>query len=1093
MSLLPADANSTLLQILNGLITSDNVTRSNAERALEADWFNDKGLEMLLLFFAEQAVSGASDLVKSFSAVIFRRYALRIPPDNAGSMTATSIGIVSEPVRAQIRTLLYNGFVSEQSKGVRHKLADAISEVAKSDISPPGTWDNLLPTLFEATKSTDVSFRESAFRVFSAQPSIIVPYVKDVLEIFNNGFMDPDDTVRIAASGAFVAYFSILPKKEWGAFSPLLPTLLNSLPKYLEAGNEDALTSELESLIELVSLAPKMFKPMLPTIIEFCSTITKNLELDSSTRLASLELLTTFCEASPNMCKLVPSYMESIVVLTLQLMTEICPDDEEAAEWNSNTDRDSSDEEEYEAARNSLDRAALSLGGKVLAEPLFKYLTQMMSSSGWRDRQAALMALSSAAEGCNDVLIAEIPKILDLVLPLLNDPHPRVQYACCNALGQISTDFADYIQKNFGNRILPALISKLNNGSVPRVQTHAAAALVNFSENATEDILEPYLDNLLTNLLTLLQGPHRYVQEQVLTTIAIVADAAETKFIKYYDTLMPLLLNVLKSDLGKENRLLKAKSIECSTLIAAAVGKEKFSQHSQELIQIFAEIQKTTEDDDDPVKPYLDQGWNTICSIIGTEFLPYLPEVLPSLIEQGKAEQIIKLVDEGDEVNQDEKWDVYPLAGKHVALHTALLDDKVAAMEILKSYADVLQGSFYPYVTPIVSEILLPALDFYFHDGVRDSAAGALPTFLASAKVATGNKSQETLSLWNNIANKLIESLEGEPLTDVLVSYYTAFYNCLIIVGDDPLNNSQLSAFVKSVDINLQGVYGRIKERDEAEQGREEQFDEGLEEENSEFTDEELLDEINKTISTVFKFSKAKFVPAFQDLAQTLSTLLLEDSKSLKLCGLCMVSDLIEHTGPNSAIFKDLFINPVGESLTSSQAPVREVASYVIGVAALNGGDEYADFAVAALQPLFKMISVPDAKLDDNITATETAVAAIAKVLHVYGSRLNNLDGLIESWIQGLPIVVDNQSAPFAYSFLAHLIENNHPIIQKQIPKVVDSVIQSLINGCLSGKTAEKAVNAVKQLLGTIPQDDAMTLIQRYSSDEQQLIQKWFS
>ena len=115
------------------------------------------------------------------------------------------------------------------------------------------------------------------------------------------------------------------------------------------------------------------------------------------------------------------------------------------------------------------------------------------------------MALSSAAEGCADVLMNEIPKILDMILPSLEDEHPRVQYAGCNALGQMSTDFADVIQRTSGDRILPALISKLTNKSVPRVQAHAAAALVNFSEAATKEVLEPYLDDLLNNLLILLQ------------------------------------------------------------------------------------------------------------------------------------------------------------------------------------------------------------------------------------------------------------------------------------------------------------------------------------------------------------------------------------------------------------------------------------------------------------------------------------------------------------------------------------------------------------------------------------------------------------
>ena len=39
------------------------------------------------------------------------------------------------------------------------------------DASPAGTWNELIPALFEATRNEDPSFRESAFRVFLHHPS----------------------------------------------------------------------------------------------------------------------------------------------------------------------------------------------------------------------------------------------------------------------------------------------------------------------------------------------------------------------------------------------------------------------------------------------------------------------------------------------------------------------------------------------------------------------------------------------------------------------------------------------------------------------------------------------------------------------------------------------------------------------------------------------------------------------------------------------------------------------------------------------------------------------------------------------------------
>jgi hypothetical protein len=1091
MSALPDDIHAVLTQLLNNLSTSDNSIRSAAEKVLENEWTSQNNVQMLLTFLAEQSCLSSTEEVRAFAAVLFRRIAIKSPKE-LSSVTDRTIGVISEPVRQQIRAILLQGFMSPQSNQVRHKLSDAISEVAKEDASPLGSWNELIPALFEATTNSDASFRESAFRVFSSAPELIdKSYIDQVLPIFNSGFADENDDVRIAACIAFVAFFREVPKKSWQALSPLLPSLLNSLPRFLQNGQDQALASVLESLIDLVELAPKMFKDMFPTIIEFCAAVSKNKDLDSNTRMAALELLTTFAEVSPSMCKRTSSYTDNVVLITLSMLTEVCFDDVDAAEWNNNDDTEDDDEEpEHDAARQALDRVSLRLNGQSLAAPLFQYLPAMISSSEWRERQAALMALSSAAEGCADVLIDEIPRLLDMILPTLQDSHPRVQFACCNALGQMSTDFADVIQRTSGNRILPALISMLTNKSVFRVQAHAAAALVNFSEAASKEILEPYLDDLLNNLLGLLQSPKKYVQEQVLTTIAIIADAAEKKFIKYYDTLMPLLTSVLKSDLGNESRLLKAKCIECSTLIALAVGKEKFAPHFQELIQIFGAIQETAIEDDDPVKQYLEQGWGRICRIVGKDFLPYLPAVLPPLLVAAKATQDISLLEEeqAEEFNSNEEWDVINLSGKHIAVHTAALDDKVSAMDLLRTYAIQLKADFFPWVKEIIQDIGIPALDFYLHDGVRGSAALTLASLLRCSVLATGNSSNETLGFWSQISNKLVEVLNNEPVPELLVAYYTSLVESVNVLGPNSLSTNQLDSLAKSINSNLVEIYERIKARD----NEDDEYTEDVEEDADEYTDEELLDEINKAISAIFKNAKSNFLPAFQALAPTIASFINDENTNIKLCGLCVVCDILEHCGPESMVYKDMFTNVVGESITSAHAGIRQAASYSVGVAAQHGSDNYAEFCLACLEPMFKMASVPDARAEENIHATENSVAAIAKVCHRFASAVPNLDAVLEQWIGLLPIIQDESAAPFAYTFLSELIQNQSSAVNNQIPKVIESIIQSLAHASISGNTAERVVATARQLLGSMPQAEAMALLQKNPS-ELDVVQKWFS
>ena len=92
------------------------------------------------------------------------------------------------------------------------------------------------------------------------------------------------------------------------------------------------------------------------------------------------------------------------------------------------------------------------------------------------------------------------------------------------------------MQKKFNNVILSQMIPLLEDAGNPRVQAHCAAALVNFMEDADKPQVEPFLDQIFSKLVALLNSNKTYVQEQVITTIATVAECAEDLFEKVFYT-----------------------------------------------------------------------------------------------------------------------------------------------------------------------------------------------------------------------------------------------------------------------------------------------------------------------------------------------------------------------------------------------------------------------------------------------------------------------------------------------------------------------------------------------------------------------------
>lgn len=92
--------------------------------------------------------------------------------------------------------------------------------------------------------------------------------------------------------------------------------------------------------------------------------------------------------------------------------------------------------------------------------------------------------------------------------------HPRVRYAACNAVGQMSTDFAPIFEKKFHDKVIPGLLMVLDDNANPRVQAHAGAALVNFSEDCPKNILTPYLDAIMGKLESILTAKFQELVEK---------------------------------------------------------------------------------------------------------------------------------------------------------------------------------------------------------------------------------------------------------------------------------------------------------------------------------------------------------------------------------------------------------------------------------------------------------------------------------------------------------------------------------------------------------------------------------------------------
>jgi len=1071
MSVLGPDIHKALNQLLHGLQSSDNVVRSQAEETLNNEWVTPRP-DVLLMGLVEQ-IQAADDQnvpfpscsslgaksetltdatihqIRSYAAVLFRRIATRTRKDPASDATKDLFLTLQQPQRDAIRQKLLDCLTAEAAATVRNKTSDAVAEVARQYTEESEPWPGLLERLFSLSQSQDATQREAAFRIFMQAPGIIEKQHEEVvLTVFTKGFKDYDVSVRLGAIEAFASFFRSINKKSQKKYYALLPDILNILPPLKDAGDSDQLSSALTALTGLADVAPRMFQPLFNNLVTFSISVIQDKELSDLARQNALELMATFADHAPAMCKKDPSYTSEMVTQCLSLMTDVGVDDDDAAEWNASEDLDVDESDmNHVAGEQCMDRLANNLKGEALLLPTFNWLPRMMASSAWRDRHAALMAISAISEGCRDLMVSELDKVLDLVLPALRDPHPRVRWAGCNALGQMSTDFAGPMQEKYHQIVLPNIIPVLESPE-PRVQAHAAAALVNFCEEAEKEILEPYLDDLLRHLLVLLQSDKRFVQEQALSTIATVADSAESAFGRYYDTLMPLLFNVLQQEQSKEYRLLRAKAMECATLIALAVGKERMSADAITLVNILGQIQNSITDDDDPQASYLLHCWGRMCRVLGQDFLPYLQTVMGPLTKLAAAKADIQLLDDEEQVGRiegDDNWDLVPLkgtdgaalvksipglknrvllfAGKFIGIKTSVLDDKNMAIELIVIYAQVLQGAFEPYVNDIMDNIALPGLAFFFHDPVRVASAKCVPQLLNCFKKAHGAESLQLGALWERTVEKVLEVLSTEPAIDTLAEMYQCFYECVEVVGKNCLTPTHMAAFIEAAKSVLEEYQQRVQERLEDAKEKEEGEEESEETLFAIEDDQTLLSDMNKAFHTVFKNMGTAFLPFWERLIDVYDAAARSDDATQRQWAICIFDDVLEYCGPTSWNYHNHIIQPLINGMQDPAPANCQAAVYGVGVAAHKGGANWAEFVSASLPSLFAVTQRPNARKDDDVYATENACAAIAKILNFCSGKVPNVQEVIRAWIDTLPVVNDEEAAPYAYAFMGHLIE----------------------------------------------------------------------
>jgi hypothetical protein len=1029
-------------QVLAATLSPEEAPREQAEAYItgwlaQPDWFT---ANLILALSTASAVE-----IRTVAALTFRRHIFNITDQEL------SLWPRCQPAtHLECKTRLLASLGAETDASVRKKIGDAISVLAQMLISDAESvlpqsetpaWPELLQALWQSAGHANGEMREIGLHILSEVPNIfgsqLERYLGEVGRLIQGALADPLLAVKVAGSRAFVSFVVNLDKRQQAAFVPLFPALLQVIT---QACAEDELSARdvLTAVVELAEIEPKFMRPNMEVLTQQMMLIAKEGGLEDGTRRLGVEVLVVLSEEAPAMVRKFPGLVQQLIPLLILFCSEI----EEDEEWPTQDQDDIPEEDQNSTVgEQSLDRVACALGGNIVLPEVFKLLPTLLADQAkWQNRAAALSTIAAIAEGCLEQLRTALDQVVAAVAPRLIDPHPRVRYAACNSIGQLSLDYApdpskphqSSFQSLHHAAVVPHLLKLMEDPVNCRVQAHGAAALVNFCEHANKEVLAPYLNDILTRLGAMLQSPFKIVLEQTVTAIATVADSSEKLFQTYYPHFMPLLKQILVTANDPKYRLLRGKTMECISLIGIAVGKEVFAADAADVMGVLQQSQVAGMEDDDPQISYMLAAWARMCEILGTDFMPYLQYVMPPLIKSVQLEAKVIFLDTDDnEEDLDggaENWEVVPVADdKRIGIKTSILEEKSTACEMLKIYVSQLGGGFAPYVAN-VSTIMIGLLEFVFEEKVRMCAASTLAPLLYSAM------QEPTLlvrvpEMWANFAPALIKAANNETDHEVLSWQIESVKDCIEQIGTVPgcITPELIQQVAAGIVCWMDDYEGRYRQRLSEKEDEDYDADADVKLQEDEQTDVEIIQQIAHLMHALFVTLKDDFLAYFDHLNPYFLRMMTPERPSAdRQWALCVFDDLVEACGAQSVKYAAQFVPAILGGLQDKTPAVRQAASYGIGVMASVVGDPYVEQCKQALPILQQVIQAPTSRDFGNLEATENAISAILKIVQNPACGVP-LATMLPGFLQMLPFKEDQEEADYVYGFLCELIMNSDP------------------------------------------------------------------
>ncbi|KAG5357984.1 Importin subunit beta-3 [Yarrowia sp. B02] len=865
--------------------------------------------------------------------------------------------------------------------------------------------------------------------------------VEEFLLPFRYGLRDIHSDTKLATLGALTTFLTSIEKDAWAPLEPLLDDIIE-LYDPSSSPNKPTQMKTYKKLIALAQAAPRFFAPKFLDFATLSTEIVSTKRHPVEFRLLPLEFMTMFVTGVPHLCRASPGFIKNVISCCIQMIAD--------GEDTKGKDREFHNSAEKEACQ-FLTMLARELQETVVMT-LFSYLKiqETFLASTWQNRYATLMAIASISEGCPSTILKEEYEVLKAIEKALCDSSTRVQWAGCHALGRISVDLAGNVQVRYHERVVAAVTRTLRTPRADKaVLASCATALAHFCHNASKQILTLYVDDVVNTLLHLVDEKDNplYLKQEVVFAIDRIATIAPDNFVKCYDRFTPLLVSLLKStDYTADEKI---PFLECTGTIGAAVGRDRFSPHAEELAITYSALRETGTS----LKFFcaLAMAWSKINPLMGhSQYLDEIERVVRPLIDSAQVVPKMVMIYNDDDIRRFTKasdWQVYMLGGKALCTSKRELEDKAFAIGTLTSMTVLLKDRMFQKDKLVeITELWIKRFEF---ENVQSMAAKLFPHLL-EAILLDGQTTGAMYRLdraWSLIFNCAISVMSENMSVGTLATFYREIHSTVRKLGRTSLVDRQMKELATVLVLNMSQLADRHTQH---------YIETGSYAPLMSADDRELLSEQKKIVLYAYAIKGSPFMSLFEEKLMAM----LSDVTAPRtvIQGIRILSFLLEIFGREVALYT--LITKVTSSMYSLDLGVRAEAIRCIGIAAEFGGDAYSQYTVHRLNDLFNFASSRD---HEAMYCIENACATIAKIAKsgvlTKGSDLSNM--AVDAFLKSLPITRVREIAPTAYVFLMDLMDSNHPAVKEGAEKMIGSIEAAFEQHVLEDEQIREVILAI--------------------------------